>query len=533
MLFRSQGVKASFDAFKVSGSSTTGGSLVIESPYFSTITYTLLSYVGATVRVEIDGLNLKVPAPCKESVWSFEELRIYVNGVLEYTLGATSGGDAYSHRKNWLELKALDEFTPSRACGAACPGSPALIDPRSTLRGGYQIDFGSGYVSETVDIDNSAALEPDEPECRDSCDCILDLPDITGTDSYDVVVEAMKYHNETQTDSIQECYCFNHPEILGGIVAMHEVDTDHREQAAWVHIVSVDHGITLTRRRWDTCCGCSCEPTDPECTYRETDDEEPHTICESSRSVYGWITKLFCFNGLVACPDPEEGCIGFEDDICVYSASIVVSWPKEPACDDDLECRSPHNARDFLGRLTRVSECGGRLWLLRADAGSPRSGWDHELLWGSNIETPRGLWTNQFNYEMVYRDSSDGSVYWTRSTDDQQTFETPQEFFMAAKYPDSFKDARYVGYAVFKHDSGSSGPGKIYLRIQGPADNTPGAEFPVADAVGVPISFADDSFGITAPKIGPAPWILSATKAGDTVPTEFESTDVGESWEEV
>ena len=533
--FPTQGVKATYGV--ADSPAASGGSLVIESPYFTTISTGILSYIGADVEIEIDGLSLSVPPPCTGSTWSFTEMRIFVDGALLLTLGPTGGTDTYSHRKNWMGMEAEDSPASLRPCGPGCPGPGVVstLGQTTQVSGGYQIDDGSGYASETVAMLAAGVLAPGAVACRDDgCDCTEDLPAVTGTDSYAVLVSAGSYFFASDTVSTEDCYCPTDPPTFAGTIHLHDSFARRWRQYAYVHIVSTAHGIPYTGVRKDTCCGCACIVVPDDCDFDDDADTEAITYCETYRYVESWAGHDYCAFDWIPCPYPPGGNCGslFENDLCFYRASVHVYWPTEPSCGGE-SASGPHNSRDFLGRYTRVSAKDGQLWLLRADAGSPRGGWHHELLWGSNVSTPRGLWNREFAFELVYRNTSDGHVYWTRSTDDCNTFETPELLFMASKYPDAFHDSRWTGFSVFKHDSGSSGVGKIYLRLRGPDDNAPGAEFTVKDAAGVAISFEDDSCGITVPEIGPNAWVLTAKKAGDTEPSEWESTDNGASWEQV
>lgn len=509
-----------------------GGEIRFTSPWFADQFVTLLSYTGGTWEVEIDDLELTRTA-CVGYSWSYSEIRLYINSVLIYTGGPNSGsGTGYDHRYNRCRLAASTEYDPNMVCNpAACPGANLTIWPTSRLVGGYQRDTGSGWFGDAVLIDSTGFTTPLSIPACGGCGCFPTAPMITGTNSYTVEVYGERKYLATAATRSHDCYC--NDGSFGGSVTEYQADEDTYDDSTWVHVVGEEHGIRTRVIAQRSCCNCVCPAyTDAECRLTSTTMPSSKTYCESYKSSTGWKDTVYCWSGWVVCPDPPgAGRCGQSDDVfCAFDAYVHVYWPADTSCGD---FGSPHNSRDFLGRYTRVSTRNGQLWLLRADAGSPRGGWHHELLWGSNVSTPRGLWNREFAFELVYRDTSDGHVYWTRSTDDQHTFETPEMLFMASKYPDAFHDSRWTGAAVFKHDSGSSGVGKIYLRLRGPNSNTFAAEFTVKNAAGVAISFEDESFGITVPSIGPNAWVLTAKKAGDTEPSEWESTDNGASWEQV
>jgi len=531
--FPSQGVRATLSAFN--NPAGAGGGLTIESPYFATIVVPLLSYTGATVRVEIDALVLDVPPPCTGSSWSFSELRVYVDDDLAVTAGPRSGADSYSHRENWIGFEVEDSPSSIRPCGPGCPGPtpPATLSQASHIRGGYQVDDGSGFASEVVAMKGDGPLPPGAVSCRaGGCDCTHGLPGITGADSYEVEASAASYFYADDTVTVEDCYCPTDPPGFAGTIHLHDSFARRWRQFAVVHIVPASHGIPFTAVRRDTCCGCSCLVLPEDCDFDETDDVEALTYCETFRYVEAWAGHSYCAFDWIPCPDPPGGNCGaaFEDDLCYYRASVDVYWPEEPPCGGG-EAAGPHNSRDRLGRYTRTAIRDGQVWLLRADSGSPREGWDLETLWGADVLAARTMWTPNLTLRLIYESAATGHVYLTRSTDDGRTFEDPELLFMSARYPEVMQDGLgWEAYAVFKHDAGSSGPGKIYLRLQRPDESVPGAEFPVRDAGGSPIAFAPDSFAIEAPAGGPRRWVLTAMADGASEPGEWESTDEGDSW---
>lgn len=83
----------------------------------------------------------------------------------------------------------------------------------------------------------------------------------------------------------------------------------------------------------------------------------------------------------------------------------------------------------------------------------------------------------------------------------------------------------------FKHDSGSSGPGKLFFRFQMAGDAAPSAEAAIQDGVPADIAVADERFDIVDAKDSAGRWILAARKDGDSDVSEFHSFDEGATWE--
>lgn len=82
----------------------------------------------------------------------------------------------------------------------------------------------------------------------------------------------------------------------------------------------------------------------------------------------------------------------------------------------------------------------------------------------------------------------------------------------------------------FKHNSGSSGPGKLFHRFQASGDASPSAELAIQDGVPADIDVADERFDIVDAKDSAGRWILVAREDGDPEVSEFHSFDEGKTW---
>lgn len=119
------------------------------------------------------------------------------------------------------------------------------------------------------------------------------------------------------------------------------------------------------------------------------------------------------------------------------------------------------------------------------------------------------------------------------SDDDGVTFSAPGTL-MAGKYFPTIASDQFGGilFAAFAYNSGTSGPGKIYFRRQGPGDSAPGAEF-VMDDGATAFEFEPSSFHLSMSEAVTGRWVLTALKSGGSSPTEFASDDDGETWAEL
>jgi hypothetical protein len=114
------------------------------------------------------------------------------------------------------------------------------------------------------------------------------------------------------------------------------------------------------------------------------------------------------------------------------------------------------------------------------------------------------------------------------------TWSTPETIMSAVKHVDTFsdRDLGFQGRAYFVFDSGTSGPGKIKVEMKGPGESVFGTAVNVSDGT-TAYSFADAGFKIRFGIDGRRSYVLSAIKDGDTLPTDFLSTDDCLTWEEV
>lgn len=521
--------------------------IYIDDPYTGTDTTKVrLYYPEFTIAEEVSIAGVATPksrvqiygayvlSDCDSWALYFDYLRWWVNDAEillsgHYILPEVPGipyvhsGGAYDGRFNSSLVSAFCETVPLAFGNVNCGPSedPFYRSIAVAALGGWAKASGTSWLSQGILIDGSVA----PPSV--TCACPFALPSISGSNTDNVVVTADSVSDRITYNLIPPITCESDTMPPG---PPHTFDPTWRSQWArlirqsQVTIQSVYGLPKVTRRAGQS--GCSSSKVPMIGDEVATTTLEASCYAEYKREVTYHTQDFHCTPDETdpGLPYGEVRCRPFV--ACTYQARTKISWPEVPTCDEPALAQTPHNTSDFLGRMTRVATRDDQLWLLRADAGSPRSGWQHELYWGANVETPRGMWNQEFLYELVYRDSSDGNVYWTRSTDDCKTFETPVQLFMAAKYPHPFHDSRYAGFACWKS-------GNIYLRIRKPSENTPGAEFFIKDALGIAIDFEDTAFGITVPPIGPNPWILSAVAYGDTEPSEWESTDNGLSWEAV
>lgn len=350
-----------------------GGEIRFSSPWFADQFVTLLSYVGGTWEVEIDDLVLD-RAGCTGSSWSYSEVRLYIDGVLIFTGGANSGSSSsYDHRYNRCRLAASTIFNPDMVCNpAACPGANLTIWPTSRVVGGYQRDTGSGFGSDAVLIDPTGYTTPLAiVTCPSACGCFPTAPSITGTDSYSVEVYGERKYLATASSGSRDCLCLDGSS--GGTVTTYQADEDAIDNATWVHIVGEDHGIPTRVVSQRSCCNCVCPAyTDSDCRLVSTTIVGTKTYCESYRSSTGWLDTVYCWSGMVVCPDPPgAGTCGEGDDVfCAFDAYVHVYWPADSCGDCDDPSYDVNRAFDHI----RSTICNtNQVWFGYASHSNPAS----------------------------------------------------------------------------------------------------------------------------------------------------------------
>ena len=141
---------------------------------------------------------------------------------------------------------------------------------------------------------------------------------------------------------------------------------------------------------------------------------------------------------------------------------------------------------------------------------------------------------HRINYAVF--DGTDIRLY--TSHDDGNTVTHMAALLTNCRHPLPFvggdgNQAGVEGVAGFRFDSGTSGPGKIILKVQWLGETAWSSEIVVKNTAGTAYSFEYDSFGISVPPGSIHSFILFARKAGDTGATRFESNDAGETWTEL
>ncbi len=126
-----------------------------------------------------------------------------------------------------------------------------------------------------------------------------------------------------------------------------------------------------------------------------------------------------------------------------------------------------------------------------------------------------------------------GSVMQAKSLDDGRSWSEPVTIMAGAFPTGNQSGSGWRVLACLVYDSGTSGPGKIRIRRQGPGQASPGAAFFAKDQTTADIKVEDGTFHVFPANDSTDTWILSAIPEGETDPAEWRSLDDGLTWKRV
>lgn len=376
------GFKVTMRTGYAAGSSTATYTYTLSGVDIATTTVSGTGWItSATSRVEIDNAVLTV-TDCLN--WSFtaDELRWYVDGVLQYTSGAlTWSGSEYDARDNvvfhqaWYPQSSLPTYL-----------LPAFEDSDSfssglSVGGGWQHKPGASWVSEAITID---AVSPPTVVC----DCYNTMPSVGADppDCFHTGITAFLAKTIVKTDlgiyTCSECTT-GHAGIPAKLHVFTQEDT-YLYGYSWIKIAPED--ASMRDRTTDRKARCSDPLNDPswmERPYTQVITTYTDPICHASH--FKHVEKVDAENTYVFigtdwpgtqtgnCPAGSEGefgtiipCWPTVRFICVYEGQTHVYWHVKPECTDDLT-GGIHATRDKIGMVYAVVASSKHLDLRRFD----------------------------------------------------------------------------------------------------------------------------------------------------------------------
>ena len=201
---------------------------------------------------------------------------------------------------------------------------------------------------------------------------------------------------------------------------------------------------------------------------------------------------------------------------------------------------SPANLHRPQGPYMRATVEDGDVWFRQANFSVPDLGFDN----ASRVTTTGKDGQPHFAIDLVTgsivlrwtRDDPAGTfkVYEALSDDEGASWSTETMVITNAKHPRvlSLADGT-MAYFAFRHNSGSSGPGKILVRVQKAGETSPSAEKFLVDDLGADLEFEDDTFDLHEGSDGAATVVMVALVKAATSVSEHVSYDDGQSFEAV
>lgn len=297
--------------------------------------------------------------------------------------------------------------------------------------------------------------------------------------------------------------------------------------------------------------------------YRKRSTADWSASGDYAQVVYDWAFEkrpIVSTSGALVYLVDDSGTIVGETGTAPTGWQVWRFAPQLDGTEDEWKVRT--STREY----GEVRPWHGWFCLLKEAAGTSNHVTAIQLPWGAGVvawSDGTGIWVARsnypvpFSYDMVakLRDDADDVqprlrvefglsrlwMVWRRSVemweaysdDDGKTWSEPALVASDVGWVDGWSDRRgFGGKAYFEYDSGTSGPGKIKLRVRGPGDTSFGSWITV-EVGGTPVSFADGSYKFWAPEDQQSTWMLSATKEGDSAPTNFCSYDEGTTWAEI
>jgi len=192
----------------------------------------------------------------------------------------------------------------------------------------------------------------------------------------------------------------------------------------------------------------------------------------------------------------------------------------------------PWNCGEIYGDYARVWTEDGTVKFVRSDHGVPALGFDVSSDVQSGGSSPRIAQDARRRYWCLYERSGDVRTRW--SEDDGRTWEAESVLIASAKWPcvASSRDGGLL-FAAFTYVSGSSGPGYLKYRYQGPGDTAPSAAASAQYWNGsslADLQLADQQFSICRSYELGGRWVLACVIDGETGVSEWASADEGSTW---
>jgi len=488
------------------------------------------------ILVEIDDQFLSVSPSCGFT-YGFEELRLYIGGVLRKTITANGqSGDGFDLRHDILYGNIQSNVAqPIPACLYVEPTvgpSECLytFDEQPTQERTFSSSMEIGYQWWDGSLWQSDDISFKTPPTA-TCDCGTPVSHPGGTISWEVNLTSVWEYSITKTEvGVFECSCT----IRGtSVLDWYTTETTH-QSIPTVKIIPETSEIFDHLTETTITCNDNTDITSSTTTELET-------FCNVDViDLYGEAIT-YCRDELEPPPicGAEEECEPpfptYLNTVCCFSYDYSISWPTLPQCTVILEPSITHDI--YFGHMYSGAISDNDVYLTNSTFNIPID----EYITNSTLTNTGDITSFSLSVSKdgivyaSYISEADGPNY-KISTNQGTTWSTEiaLPFTGSPKYIkcETNKQNGDVLFMCFKYISGTSGPGYLYcIRYNSGLTSIP-AEEQVIDSSGNPIEIEDESFDVSwGTEYGM--FILTCKLSGDTAPSYLSSADSGKSFTEV
>lgn len=327
-----------------------------------------------------------------------------INGGPETTiLTISSSNDSGTGYNEILNVTTMQLSPPVSGClGASlpsCPGSlPTAYSNTYTLTqsGGYEPEVGGVYTPDLILLDTTSVSGACSP-------CAIGLPNISGTNSYNVSISA----TFTQSLTLGAVDTISCPNCIPSSVPFQSIiytDIFYQTSVAIQSKYAFDGQQTITTD-WN----CYLDPGGNTSGGSTNTTNPGITTCGSTRYASQSIGTVWCYFGHLICSGGGT-CIGPSASACCYNAESQLTHPTAPPCTSS----TPICAFTRPGDWGYVVYTDGTDMYVRRYVLSFDAQFIAEVL---NISAVSGCWVEgafQGAY-IFYVKNGDTNVYWTQS----------------------------------------------------------------------------------------------------------------------
>jgi hypothetical protein len=501
-------------------------SVVLPALYHADLNYSGPGLTFKELKIILRGVTFTVDAFCDAWEISWTSMEVYIDGALQDTLGAYSeSGTGFDKRLDCPHISAAISVPTSQpinapGCAEISVDQEAVYTYEGTAHaiGGYKRDDGAGLEAVPIQYDN--ILSPAE-----LCSCAEGLPPITWHDSWDVQVTDF-LHKSQSVDGYETFTC---PCPPGVAVFERYVKTEtYRRRAVEADIMPIDAGIFKTERHTSESCNGVTSDTDATTTESITWSQFRKTSTKTlgqHKCIHG-VDPSGCLG--IGGVDPPPPCDTTWSTFCIYTGLAELLWPELPPCGGVTLWPWNHETPD--GRLFRCDVRDGDVWVVESNFHVPP--WNVETKVTTTGDCIRPTIAEDFRSRLFLTyarlDGSDNPTSYLRFSDDEATSFSSETsmaiangtYPMVATAPDGG-----VILAALVYNSGTSGPGKIYIQYWSPGTHYADipAAVPIRDAAGSDIVAADTTFYIDFAYHESAGMVLSVVIDGESATSEWIS----------